>query len=239
MTAVTISQPRYLPACNYIHRMALSDIFIYLDTVKYSPRDWENRNKIKLSSGKSAWMTVPVVHTHREQRIVDTMIHNEDKWALKHLHTITHSYCKAKYFQQYIDFFKDAYSRNWRYLADLNIYLVDFIVKTLGIDCTFVKASELDGCGRGQELLIDLCQKVGADLYISGPLGRQYIDRAGFDSNHLKLFYHDYQHPVYPQMHGEFLSYMSVIDLLFNCGEESLEYLKQGNISKKEMEEAQ
>ncbi|MCT4621494.1 MAG: WbqC family protein [Marinisporobacter sp.] len=237
MINVAISQPRYLPACNYIHRMLLSDIFVYLDIVKYSPRDWENRNKVKLNNGKWSWMSVPVINKGREQLIKDTMLYNEEKWALKHLKMITYSYSKAKYFNRYINFFEDTYNEKWNYLQDLNIHIINFIVKELKIKCKFIKASDLDVSGKGQNLLIDICKKVGGDLYISGPLGKNYIRQDVFEKKNIELFYHNYNHPIYPQIHGEFLSYMSIIDLLFNCGEDSLKYLKKENVEKDEIKE--
>lgn len=232
MTTVTISQPRYLPACNYIQRMELSDIFVYLDNVKYSPRDWENRNKIKLTTGKTNWMSVPIIHRNKDQLIKDTMINNQQRWWEEHLNMLICNYGRAKYFKRYIDFFRDTYSKKWYYLIDLNIYIIDFIIKELGISCNFVKASDLNVKGTGQDLLINICKKLKGDIYISGPLGRNYIEKKNFEKNRINLYYHDYKHPVYPQMHGEFLEYMSVIDLLFNCGEESREYLSDKNDTK-------
>lgn len=232
MTTVTISQPRYLPACNYIQRMLLSDVFVYLDNVKYSPRDWENRNKLKMTNGKSAWISVPVVHKSRDQLIKDTQISNHENWARKHLNMLIFNYGKSKYYDRYIEFFEAAYSRKWIYLVDLNIHIINFIVEQLGIKCKFIKASQLDVLGKGQMLLIDICKKVGGDVYISGPMGRNYIDEHVFRENNIQLFYHDYIHPVYPQLHGEFLSYMSVIDLLFNCGDESINFIQHNNMTK-------
>jgi hypothetical protein len=236
MPIVTISQPRYLPACNYIHRMVLSDIFVYLDNVKYSPRDWENRNKIKLNNGKASWLSVPVFHEHSNQLIKDTKINNETNWAHKHLNTLLYNYAKAKYFDRYIDFFKDIYSRTWEYLTDLNICIIDYIIKQLGLSCRFIRASEMDVNGKGQNLLIDICSKVGGDIYLSGPMGSNYIDNKTFETNEIKLVFHDYVHPVYPQIYGEFLPWMTFADLLFNCGDESIYYLNKENITKSQIQ---
>jgi hypothetical protein len=234
-TIVTISQPRYLPACSYIHRMLLSDIFVYLDNVKYSPRDWENRNKLKLSDGNAVWITVPVLHEHGDQLIRDTRINNESNWPRKHLNTLLYNYSKAGYFNNYIGFFLDVYSRKWDYLEELNIAIVEFFIKQLGLSCRFLKASELGVEGKGQELLTDICRRVGADVYLSGPMGSHYIHADHFGERNIKLVYHDYKCSEYPQMYGEFLPWMSFLDLLFNCGEESLSYLNRGNLSREDI----
>lgn len=232
MSIVTISQPRYLPACNYIHRMVLSDIFVYLDNVKYSPRDWENRNKIKLNNGNAHWLSVPVHHEQSGQLIRDTRINNETGWAHKHLNTLIHNYSKAPHFEKHIGFFRDLYSRTWESLSELNIYIIDYIVRQLGLCCSFIKASEIDAEGKGQELLLDILDKVGGTIYLSGPMGRNYIDENAFEEKGIKLIYHDYVHPKYPQLHGDFIPWMSFIDLLFNCGDESMDYLNDENITR-------
>lgn len=235
MPVVTISQPRYLPACNYLHRMLLSDIFVYLDNVKYSPRDWENRNKLRLIDGNGMWVSVPVFHEERNQLIRDVKIDNESNWSRKHLNTLLHNYAKARCFDSYIGFFRGIYSKKWAYLEDLNIAIIDFFVKQLGITCRFVKASELDVEGKGQELLVNICRKVGGDVYLSGPMGTRYIDADYFAERNIKLVYHDYVCSEYPQIQGEFMPWMSFLDLLLNCGEESLTYLNRGNITREDI----
>jgi hypothetical protein len=42
-----------------------------------------------------------------------------------------------------------------------------------------------------------------------------------FDKSSIKLIYHEFIHPVYRQLNGKFIPYLSAIDLLLNCGEDS------------------
>ena len=236
MKTVVINQPRYLPACNYIHRMTLADIFIYLDVAQYTPGDWENRNRIKTANGPIL-LTVPVMREKHEKLIKDTKIDNSKNWSTTHLKAIQFNYKKAKYFDRYVKFFETVYSTEWHYLCDLNIFITDFIIKDLGIEAQFIKASELKlkPEAKGQELLIELCNKVDGDTYISGPMGRNYIEDETFRKANIKLYFHDYSYPVYPQLYGAFEPYMSIIDLLLNCGPESCEIMKKGNASKREI----
>lgn len=234
MKTVVINQPRYFPACNYFHRMAVADIFIYLDIVQYTSSDWENRNNIKTANGPIL-LTVPVIKEKHEKLIKDTKIANSRNWATKHLKAIQLNYNKAKYFDQYIKYFETVYSTEWNYLCDLNMFIIDFIAKDLGIKSQIIRASELEPKSKGQELLIELCNKVDGNIYISGPMGRNYINGESFSKANIKLYYHDYVYPVYPQLYCTFEPYMSVIDLLLNCGPESYEIIKKGNVSKMEI----
>jgi len=227
-----ISQPRYLPACNYIHRMTLCDIFIYLDTVQYTPRDFENRNKIKTPHGP-IYLTVPVKRDYREQPLKEIKIDNSQNWGKKHWGAIRANYAGAPCFSQFADFFFSSYQKTWHYLIDLNEAIVNHLLQELKIQCQFVRASELTGYkNKGQDLLISLCRNVNATTYLSGPLGRNYIDEEKLKEAGIQLYYHDYQHPNYPQLWGGFIPYMGIVDLLFNCGPKSQGILMSGNVSK-------
>ena len=87
-------------------------------------------------------------------------------------------------------------------------------------------ASALGVEGRKEELILNICKAVQAEEYLSGPDGRNYLNLGLWQEHQVKVEFHDYLHPRYPQLHGEFLPHMSVIDLLFNCGPDSLTILK-------------
>jgi hypothetical protein len=74
-----------------------------------------------------------------------------------------------------------------------------------------------------------MCRQLGANTYIFGAQGRNYADVGSFTSAGIDARFQDYQHPTYPQLHGSFEPYMSVIDLLFNAGPESAKILMSGN----------
>lgn len=231
VTIAVISQPRYLPACNYLHRMILADVFVYLDTVRYTPRDWENRNRVKTAGGP-VWLSVPVIRRKRDQRIFETLIDNEQNWDQKHLRTLRHAYGKAPFYDAHADALEDIYSARWERLIDLNCQIVEYACKVMDIDCTFVRASELGVVGEGESLLIDICKNIEASVYLSGNLGRKYINKNSWENEGIDVVYHDYVHPEYPQINGEFLPWMCFLDLLFNCGPKSRAVLLRGNLSR-------
>jgi hypothetical protein len=228
---VSISQPRYLPWLGYFHRIATSDLFIYLDTVQYTPRDWENRNKVKTDRGWT-WLTVPVKAAYRTL-IPEVLIDNEQPWQHRHWKTILTFYSTAPHFHCYVERLRGIYEdRTWQSLTHLNVPLTGTLCECLGIaQARFAKASDIGAQGRGSELILSLCKAVGATAYLSGSQGRNYLDQAAFHKAGISLLYQDYKHPVYPQLYGAFQPNMAVIDLLFNCGPDSLDLLMSGQDS--------
>ena len=221
---VTISQPRYLPWLGYFHRVAVSDLFIYLDTVQHEPRGWEKRNKVKTDRGWT-WLTVPVKARYRAL-IPEVTIDNDQIWQKKHWRTIETYYKSTPYFKQYHECIRTIYDRTWNKLTDLNLASTKILCECLGLqNKRFARASELNAKGKSTELLVNLCKEVNATVYLSGSQGRNYLKEEEFQKSNIQLAYQDYHHPTYPQLHSEFQPFMSVIDLLFNCGEASLEII--------------
>lgn len=140
---------------------------------------------------------------------------------------MTH-YRKAPFYSDFIGFFQRIYSQNWEYLYQLNVDLVKSLVKLLGIDSKqTVLASELHNLSDDPtERLIDICESLGGNTYLSGPDGAKYMDVEKFTRRKIKIIFQEFNHPVYPQLYGDFLSHLSIVDLLFNCGPESIKILQ-------------
>ena len=232
---LTAHQPAYLPWLGLFHKIALSDAFCYFDEVQYLKKDWNNRNKIKTSNGE-IWLTVPVLTKgYREKRIREIEINNSTNWRKKHWRSIYFAYKKAHYFRKYSDFFKETYEKEWHHLTDLNEYLLKYFLKELEIKVEYHKASELNFKGHKLSLVLDMCKKLGANLYIFGVLGKDYAKEGEFSQVGIKIYFQDYMHPVYSQPGQDFVSHMSILDLLFNCGPNSYEILMMGNTTKEEL----
>ncbi len=135
------------------------------------------------------------------------------------------NYKKAPFFHKYSDFFYQLYKRDWKKLAELNETIILYIKEQLGIETQVLRASEIGVQGKATDLIIDMCRKLGADKYLHGMHGRDYIDENKFLENRIECVYQDFQHPVYKQLNSPFMPFMSAIDLLFNEGDESLRIL--------------
>ena len=230
---LTAHQPVYLPWLGLFHKIALAETFVYFDQVQYLPKDWMNRNKIRTKSG-SIWLTVPVLRKgYRDLKTSEIEINNSINWQKKHLRSISLNYKKSPYFENYIPFFEDVYSRKWKFLGDLNEYMLKWFLDELGIKVNFLNANDFKFQGEKSSLILNMCKELNASTYIFGTLGKDYADVQEFEKNNIGLIFQNYNHPKYSQLYREFISHMSVIDLLFNHGPKSLEIILSNNISQK------
>lgn len=229
---LTAHQPVYLPWLGLFHKIALADRFISFDQVQYLPKDWNNRNKIKTAQGP-VWLTVPVLTKgHREKTISEIEINNAVPWGRKHWKSILLNYGKAPHFKRYADFFEDLYAQRWENLTALNDHMLRWFLGTLGIAVPVQSAGDFQFQGAKNDLVLDMCRQLESNVYIFGALGKDYADLDTFREAGIEVVFQEYKHPEYPQLHGAFEPYMCVLDLLFNCGEDSLEILMSGNVDK-------
>jgi hypothetical protein len=232
---VSINQPAYLPWLGYFHRIAVSDIHIVLDHVQFEKNSFTNRNKIRTKDG-SCWLTVPLKTGGRfgDLAITQIEIANERRWAEKHWSSIRLNYSKAKYFRQHADFFEALFSRSWESLNPLLREVTVYMLDSFGIRTRILLSSELEPSARKSELILQLCGQVGATSYLSGSLGRNYLDEGAFRRAGIAVSYQDFHHPTYKQAYPGFEPFMSAVDLLFNYGPDSLDVLIQGQSSSAE-----
>jgi hypothetical protein len=221
---IAIHQPQYLPWLGYFHKMLKADIFVILDDVQYKKNEWQNRNKIRTLKSWQ-WLTVPVQHNFG-QNIDRVEIVKTSNWQRKHYHALVINYGKSPYFKKYEPFIRSTYDRPWEYLIDLNIHFIEFLFKALGGKAKIIKSSGLNVALHKTERLVEICKKLKADSYISGNGASEYIDLELFKKNGIKVIFQDFKHPHYKQVYSNFEPGMSVVDLLFNHGERSLEVLK-------------
>jgi hypothetical protein len=235
MTVLTAHQPLYLPWLGFFHKVAMSNVYVFMDDVQFINDDYIHRNKIKGPTG-GIWLTVPVLSkAHLDKTIKEIYIDNEKMWGKKHWKSIYYDYCKAPYFESYADFFERTYKKKWDRIADLDEYLLKYLFKELGISVKFIKASEQKFEGKKSERILDMCIKLGADAFIFGKMGRDYANIKDFEEKNIKVYFQDYKHPVYQQLYGKFISHLSIIDLLFCHGEKSYNILLENNPTKEDL----
>lgn len=223
-----ILQPSYIPWRGYFHQIAKADVFVFYDDVQYDTRGWRNRNRIKTPDG-SRWLTIPVHSAGAQTKhipINEIEITWNTPWNREHLKTLTHSYLKAPFFKQSQPLLDELYSLNNHLLADFTISTTISIARHLGLNNTrFIRSSELDVSGTKTDRLIAVLKKVRADHYISGPSAADYIEESKFSDNNIILEYMEYNYPEYPQLYPPYDPYVSILDLIFMEGAESLRYI--------------
>jgi hypothetical protein len=225
---VVILQPSYIPWRGYFHQISKADLFIFYDDVQYDKHGWRNRNQIKTAQGKQ-WITIPVHSGGVTQGvpIKDVEIDWSKPWAENHWKALTFAYAKAPCFRRYASLLQPFYQRHDKLLADFTIDLTIALTRELGISQTkFMRSSEIPGIdGQKTDRLIQILTKVGTTHYISGPSARDYIEQDKFDAAGITLEYMVYDYPEYPQLYPPFEPQVSVLDLLFMKGPDSLNFI--------------
>ena len=213
---LTVHQPAYLPWLGYFDKIARSDIFIFLDTVQFEKNNFINRNKIKTSNGP-IWLTIPVLQKgHTESTLIETKIDNTKIWRDKHLRSIRMNYSKARFFETNYQKLLKQYDEDYDLLSDFCYYQLLFWLKELNIKTKVIRSSKLDIGTKKSTLIVDLCNCFTATDYISGILGKDYLDKPLFKKNKINIVYQEYKHPIYNQLYGDFIPNMSVVDFWMN-----------------------
>ncbi len=227
---VAIMQPTYLPWLGYFGLMKSVDLFILLDSVQFARRSWQQRNQIKTADGP-LWLTVPVLSKGmRDQLISEVEIDCTREFPQSHQRALELNYRKSPHFDDYAPQLLSVLGADNRYLVDLTVGTISWLRSALEIATPIRRSSELNVSGVKAELLASICESVGATEYISPPGSRDYLAESGaFADRGISLRYFNFEHPVYPQRFGGFLPYMSCVDLLFNCGIESLSIIEKAN----------
>lgn len=222
-------QPTYLPWIGYFDLIDQADIFVFLDSVQFNRRSWQQRNRVK-GHDQVLWLTVPVLSKgRRDQRILAVEIDQSAGFPEKHLRTISYLYEKAPFFDNHFGQLSAILRKAHHRLADLNIEVIRWLCSELGITTDLMTSSSLAVDGTKVDLLVSICQTLGAQRYISAEGSRGYIEENNlFEAKGIELVYHAYSHPEHTQLHGPFVPYMSVLDLLFNEGPRSLSIIRTG-----------
>ncbi len=228
-------QPTYIPWLGYFDLIDQVDIFVFLDIVQLVRRSWQVRNRIKTKQGE-LYLTIPVKKTksRNDTILYESFIDDDQPWRQKHLKSIITAYSKAHFFKEVYPVIEDIIQNDQIVLSKFTVKLIKTICQKMGIDKEFIETSNLQNIhGRKDTLLVNICKAENCDEYISPRGSAVYIERESpsgeFTENKIHLYYHDYEHPHYSQLHGEFIPHMSIIDLLFNHGfNESLQIIRKG-----------
>ena len=230
MKVVEIHQPEYLPWLGFCKKMMNAELFVFLDDVQFRKKGWQNRNRIRINDGTTL-LSIPV-HTHSYPKINEVTIDNEKNWSIRHKKSILYNYARAPYFDEIKDFVEYIFEKKFQYLVDLNTEIIKFIMNELEIKSKIVFSSELEISKKGSGRVLDICKAVGADHYITGTFWAESNLRVEeFKKSNIDVEFQKFQHPIYKQIHGEFIPEMSIIDLLFNKGRKEAKKILQNSIS--------
>lgn len=229
---VVIHQPDFLPHLGFFHRFLNSDHFIVLDHVQYvkgTSRAWTNRDKIKTVEGER-WLTVSTKKASHGTPINQIELSDTVDWRNKNLSLLEHSYNEAPYYSEVIPYVKKLYEDSCNLLCEFNMKSIIMLMELLDVKIPYEMSSNMNPQGRSNELLVDLLKKSEATHYLSGQGAKDYYQPGPFEDAGIKVKWQEFKPPVYPQLNGEFIPYLSSIDLLFNCGIDGSKIILRGSV---------
>lgn len=231
MKKVAVCQSNYIPWKGYFDMIASVDNFVILDDVQYTKNDWRNRNIIKGPNGLQ-WLTIPTGKSI--SRLIKEVSISDPRWRRQHWKSLRSAYGRAPHFEEIYSILEPVYlNSNCSTLSLVNQQFIKKIMLYLNIETEIKDSSDFPSVDDPSDRLVNICRDVGADVYLSGPAARQYLDVSKFSAAKITVEWMDYTgYREYDQMWGEFEHNVSVLDLLFNCGSEARLYLKNsGSVS--------
>ncbi len=226
---VAIMQPTYLPWMGYLAMIDRADVFVFLDDAQFARRSWQQRNRIKTAQGEHL-LTIPVHKKGlRDQTIRDAQIQWASGFADQHARAIELAYARAPHFAAFAPALLERLRTPIAGLADFNIALTRWLLEATGLRAELRRSSEIETEGAKASRLCSICQALEAATYLAAPGSREYLDASDdFARSGIAIVYHEYRHPVYAQLHGEFLPYMASIDALLNIGSNAAACIRSG-----------
>jgi len=221
-----ILQSNYIPWKGYFDIINTVDDFVLYDCVQYTKNDWRNRNRIKTANGLQ-WLTVPVSVKDRLHSRIDEVQVANDSWRIKHWRAIRENYCRTPFFADYKDSFEKFYMEETeKNLSCVNSALIKMICSLLGITTRIRSSNEFTLGDDRNHRLVQICEQLGANQYLSGQAASAYLDLELFNEKGINVVWADYScYSEYQQRFPPFEHRVTVLDLLFNVGPRSRDFL--------------
>lgn len=229
---VAISQSNYIPWVGYFYLIKSAESFVFLESVQYTKRDWRNRNLIKTPQG-SLWMSIPVESMpYKEFQSISDMTFKDAEWSNYHLKVLERNYKKSNGFKEVFPILQALYKFQTSSLSEFNTHSIKTIARLMDIETNFdidsniLPIYELRTLS-SSERLATIVKRLGGSTYLTTPNAQAYLDVSAFKSLDIAIEWITYpKFDSYPQLWGNFIENLSVIDLLFNLGTAgSREYL--------------
>jgi hypothetical protein len=226
---LSANQPYFAPFPGFFYKAWRSDLFVLLDDVQFPQgTTWISRNRFKNHQG-AFWVTVPVWKKGLGlQRIRQVRICHEGRWPKKHLESLKTAYSKAPYLSEHLHFLEEMFLDQHDKLMDLNLAVIDYLMRALTIKTKLVLLSDLNVSSAGNRRLVDICTRLGASQFLAQTPAKKFLDEQSFQDAGIEITYINPPVPIYPQLWGNFIANLSAFDLILNCGPKSHDILIRG-----------
>ncbi len=232
MTRVVLSQPFFFPWVGLFEQIRLADHFLHYDDVQFSKGSFTNRVQIKTADGWK-WLTVPLADLHLGQLIKDVTVDERQPWRRDHLGMLQQAYRGAPHCREMLEIVEAVYARRDLALGELVIDGVQRCCEYFDLSpaTPFRRSSELGIAGKSWQRVLAIVKHLDGDVYVTGHGARIYLDHEAFEAAGVQVEYMDYRKQPYPQLHGAFNPYVSILDLIANAGRDGREVICSGTVS--------
>jgi WbqC-like protein family len=204
------------------NRVFWSDVFIWLDSVKFSRAaiKWDDRALIESSDGRPIVLRLPLCGSRlalwSEARI-------NEGWR-KHLVTITQCYSKRRYWTTVKPMIESVYDEDAYTIDEVCWRTLTGAASILKPTCRFIRSTSLGIRSAKGDLVFDLVRAVGGTSYLTGAPGTGYLPLDKFAEAGIEIAVQEWRAPV--TRHG--LANPSIIDLLANVGPDAAREVLSG-----------
>lgn len=229
---VAISQPMFFPWVGMFEQIRLADTYVHYGDVQFSKGSFTNRVQIKTAQGIK-WLTVPLQDVSLGQSIDDVRINARIDWRVRHMDMLKQAYAEAPYRKDMLALVESVYQYQGDSIGMLSRLSMEACCNYFGLDAgrRYIDVRQLGIGGSSSQRVFDIVMALGGSNYITGLGARNYLDHQLFEDAGIAVEYMDYQKSPYPQLHGEFTPYVSILDLIANVGKDGVNWIHSGTIN--------
>ena len=219
------------PWVGMFEQIRLADVYVHYVDVQFSKGSFVNRVQIKTSNGFD-WLTIPLRGFKLGQHINQVIVDNSRDWRRSHIDFLTQALSGAPYIDEMLEIVESVYSKSYTNLVDIVVESIHAVCTYFELDrkVTFLQSPQLNIGGSSSQRVLDtvMCLKGGA--YITGHGAKNYLDHEIFENAGIRVEYMDYRKTPYPQLHGPFTPYVSILDLIANMGKDGKKIIHSDSV---------
>lgn len=198
--------PTYFPTIATFVAITKADHVILETQDNYQKQTYRNRSYIYAANGKLQ-LSVPVIFSQKNrQKYSEVQIANDYKWQDNHWKSLESAYRTSPFYEYYIDELQPLFTESFNSILDFNMKCLEVICECLQLEINITKTEVFE---REPENIKDYRGLVNAkkeNIIALEPYNQVFYTKHGYINN------------------------LSILDLLFNEGPNTISYLESQNI---------
>ena len=233
---LAVMQPYLFPYIGYFQLINKVDVFVVYDNVKYVKRGWINRNKLRASSVKAEYFTLPLEKASHHLDIVERKIHKKEfiRFKLKLLNRVHKNYSKADYYLDGLKIIESCLDLKADNLFKFINYSIKRINDYLDINTSMAVSSNLpvDHNLKAQDRVLSICKNYKCSEYWNVYAGLKLYKFKDFSDQNVRLYFlKSFKNILYDQKSDNFISNLSILDVIMHNSKDRIrELLKKYHV---------